>query len=367
MVDGVFALDAATWGVREDHRAGLQALVASPLIVMMVMRFLAVARVLGIPGLGRIAGRLRDAPVTLRAVSWLMLTSAIVHLALAPHHSQEGEAGFAWLFGLDSAALGLGALLAARSRRWRVAAMLLLLANLVVYLGVTGKQPEEIDQLGIATKTVELLALGFLLYPHRTLLETPVRRRRWVGATLGFLFCFTLTGSVLWGVMLNAGQADAATDSGHRQNGEATATNHHTDDPTMVLIGDTRTPPTEEQIAAAAKLAADTRAAIAKYQDLTVALAAGYKPDGAALDFAVHYANKRYEDDDRILDPNRPETLVYSDRRLGPPVLLGVMYALPDFERDAPQPGGSLTVWHLHTKICFGIAPPHFIGISTLR
>jgi hypothetical protein len=131
----------------------------------------------------------------------------------------------------------------------------------------------------------------------------------------------------------------------------------------MAMVGDTETAPTEAQIAAAAKLAADTKAAIAKYADVDVALADGYKSDGAALDFAVHYTNKKYEDDGRILDPNAPETLVYSDTNDGPPILLGAMYAMPDFQRDAPAPGGSLTVWHLHTNICFGPVPPFFIGI----
>jgi len=132
---------------------------------------------------------------------------------------------------------------------------------------------------------------------------------------------------------------------------------------TKTMMGDTETLPTAEQIAAAEKLAIDTKAGMAKYQDINVALADGYKPDGAALECAIHYANKRYEDHGRILDLTAPETLVYSDPSEGPPVLLGAMYSLPAFDRDAPQPGGSLSVWHIHMNICFGPIPPHFIGI----
>lgn len=364
MIESLLAFDAETWGVSNDHIAGLKALLLAPSLVLLLARALHVAGYLKVPGLLRIAARYKATPLTLRAVSWLMTTSALVHLAVLPHHLHEGHTEAAWLFGIDCVLLIGGAAMVLKSRRWRMAAMLLLVANLVFYVGFVGDTKEAVDQLGIATKTIELMALGFLLYPHRRTLDVPIRRRRWVGATAGFLLTFTVTGVLIWGLVLDSASAQPVKDAHSHNQGHA-ATNHHADDPTMMMMGDTETLPTAEQIAAAEKLAVDTKVGIAKYQDIDVALADGYKPDGAALEFAVHYANKKYEDDGKLLDPTAPETLVYSDPREGPPVLLGAMYSLPGFERDAPQPGGSLTVWHIHTNICFGPIPPHFIGITS--
>lgn len=364
MINALFSLDAPTWGVTDDHVPGLKALLLSPFLVLLIVRTLHVAGHLNVPGLARVAARYRAAPLTLRVVTWLMVTSGLVHLALLPHHIQDGETGTAWLFGIDVAVLFGAAFMIPRSRRWRLLAIGVLVGNLGFYLGYTGSHREPVDQLGVATKTLELLALGFLLYPHRRTIDLPIRRRRWVGAATGFLLLFSMTGAAIWGVMLNPAAAESESGASAHTHGDARATtNHHEDDPTMKLVGDTTTPPTQAQSAAAAKLATDTRAAIAKYEDVDVALAEGYKPDGEALDFAVHYTNKKRENDGKILDPDAPETLVYSDTSFGPPVLLGVMYSMPGLQRDAPAPGGSLTVWHLHTNICMSPIPPFFVGV----
>jgi hypothetical protein len=120
--------------------------------------------------------------------------------------------------------------------------------------------------------------------------------------------------------------------------------------------------PTPEEQAAAAKLAADTAAGIAKYADVDVALADGYRPFGVPNATMVHYTNHRYENDGVILDPTRPETLVYAGTPHGP-VLLGAMYSLPGLDRTSPAVGGPRTVWHVHANICVGPLPPFLIGV----
>ena len=121
-------------------------------------------------------------------------------------------------------------------------------------------------------------------------------------------------------------------------------------------VGVTQGEPTPEQQAAAAKLIEDTRAGTARLRDIRVAFDEGYRRNPTADPAApmAHYANPAYAQDDVILDPTRPESLVFSDpdpSRAGDEVLLGVVYKTPPGV-DGPQPGGPLTVWHTHAGAC---------------
>lgn len=104
-----------------------------------------------------------------------------------------------------------------------------------------------------------------------------------------------------------------------------------------------------------------TRTAIARYADPAVAARDGYAEDGiAGLDF--HASNEAYEHDDRVLDPERPESLIYA---MGPhgPILLGAMFQMPGLGEVGPAVGGPLTVWHGHEQVCFSLVPPGLTGI----
>ena len=116
-----------------------------------------------------------------------------------------------------------------------------------------------------------------------------------------------------------------------------------------------------EQVSAARLLLEATRAAIARYADPAVAARDGYAVDGiAGLD--SHASNEAYEHDDRVLDPERPESLVYAMGTHGP-ILLGAMFQMPGFGEVGPAVGGPLTVWHGHEQICFSLVPPGLTGI----
>jgi len=96
---------------------------------------------------------------------------------------------------------------------------------------------------------------------------------------------------------------------------------------------------------------------MARYADLNAALAAGYRIPGAqATGTDVHLENPDYTKDGRVLDPQRPEMLVYSimDDRA---TLLGVVYVMQVAGRAAPEPGGPVTRWHAH-NICVSLLPP---------
>jgi hypothetical protein len=113
---------------------------------------------------------------------------------------------------------------------------------------------------------------------------------------------------------------------------------------------DCTAPPTPEQQQQPDKLAADTKASVVRYEDLSVAKAAGYQPISASWQPIAHYLNPAYQRDDMILDPSRPEALVYANTSKGA-LLLGAMYVMPSPGVAGPQIGGCLTQWHAHSLL----------------
>jgi len=67
----------------------------------------------------------------------------------------------------------------------------------------------------------------------------------------------------------------------------------------------------------------------------------------------THYGNNDFLLDDRFLDPERPEFLMYYDST-GGKKLVGYMFVVP-LDEEGPQVGGPLTIWHYHlwaTPVC---------------
>jgi hypothetical protein len=109
--------------------------------------------------------------------------------------------------------------------------------------------------------------------------------------------------------------------------------------------------PTPEQLGAAARLIADTRLGLARYAHLRDALAAGYAPHGGAREAVKHYFNPAYVTDGRVLDPTRPEGLVYANTDRGP-VLVAAIYLMNRAGEPGRAVGGCLTAWHVHDNLC---------------
>jgi hypothetical protein len=93
-------------------------------------------------------------------------------------------------------------------------------------------------------------------------------------------------------------------------------------------------------------------------------VAAGYAA-GGIRGTSFHADNHRFTEDDRTLDPQRPETLVYAVRDDGTPVLLGAMYQAKGLRTHGPTPGGTLTMWHAHEQVCLGLLPPSLAGATS--
>lgn len=113
-------------------------------------------------------------------------------------------------------------------------------------------------------------------------------------------------------------------------------------------------PVTAEQLAAASTFVARVKAATAKYEDIRVAMADGYfqlTQDLPAI--AAHFMNARYNSDGVLMDPEKPEFLLYTKRLDGTWRLVGAMFTSEKVTPDPPSFFGRLDVWHRHENLCF--------------
>jgi hypothetical protein len=333
--------DLLAAGIAPDHVPALFAALLLPVLVLGYRRLAPITR----------------PPVAVedRVAAWLMGVAAIVHLALPFGHRDEPGRALAFLG--DGAAFGVLALRAAYGRRWRWFGAPLALATLVGYLVVLGTGGEEPDQVGIATAMVELAVLGLSLVPAPTA-GRPRRVARVFGGA-GLVLFTVLFGAITWGLSFAAHAAGhaAAPDAGHdgHEGHEGYAARAQAG---VLMLPVSADAPTAEQQRAAADLAARTRASLARYVDIRAALAAGYRPTLARTGLSVHLADKAAERDGRVLDPDRPELLMYAIAD-GRATLLSAVYTMPRAGQAGPDPGGPLTRWHAHNG-CLTLLPPGF-------
>jgi hypothetical protein len=110
---------------------------------------------------------------------------------------------------------------------------------------------------------------------------------------------------------------------------------------------------TPEQRQAAERLWRDTRAATAAWATPRSARAAGFSLRTARRDVGdtsvhwFHSENHGFLHDKFVLDPARPETLIYANAPGRPLALIGVMFAVARGVHG-PTPGGPITRWHRH-------------------
>jgi hypothetical protein len=285
------------------------------------LRFLAAPRVRWAV---RITQAYDAAPSITKLAATLMLLSGGIHLALVPGH----EGITAVLFVIDGLGFIVLAIAAFLTTWWRRPAVVWLVATIVAYVVWIIAGWESPDQVGIACKLIELIALGLVMR-----LATPTRhtraRRVWRATAFPLMACVTTLGIWVGGL--------AHPDALHAHAG--------------ALLQPVAAVATPEQQGAAARLLADTRASIARYQDPSAAIAAGFKPGPvSSADPLRHFQNAANAN--VILDPNRPQALVYAQTAHGLQ-LIGAMFQMPRAGQWGPDPGGPLTQWHQHEGICF--------------
>ncbi len=278
----------------------------------------------------------RARPPLHRLAAWLIAVSAVVHLGLIGHH--EGVLGALMI--LDGLLLAGVVGLLLTGRRWRLPAAVILGGSLAAWWAVTlaGQAP---DQLALLTKLVEVGALAMVLTP-----TAGARVRGWMASML-VIVLVVVTDAAAW-----AGTFWQASDLGHM--GGASQ-------PGMLMGHAPDRPATPTEIAAANAVWQATATALAPFRDPRIAAANGYQVEGVfGLDF--HAQNEAYQHDGRIMDPARPEHLIYAEGPDGP-VLLGAMFEMPDGAGPGPAVGGPLTVWHAHEHVCFGLLPLGMTGL----
>jgi hypothetical protein len=266
----------------------------------------------------------RATPAMTRLAAGLMLLTGAIHLVLIPSH--EGITGLLFVINaIGFVVLGLAAFL---TSWWRRLAVLWLVATIVAYVVWIIAGWETPDQIGIADKLIELVALGLTVR-----LAPPGRRtwprRIWRAVAYPSVACLATLGIWVGGL--------AHPDALHAHAGAL-----------LQPVAEVATPGQRD---AAARLVSDTRASIARYQDPAAAIAAGFKPGAvSSADPLRHFENKANAN--TILDPNRPQALVYAQTKHGLQ-LIGAMYQMKRAGQWGPDPGGPLTQWHQHEGICF--------------
>jgi hypothetical protein len=357
-------------GIAPEHGLALLAgLLVAPAL-WLAMKWLRSSAAHGDTRAIRWLARYEATTVVDRFAAALLLTTGAVHIALpfgaASHHGSAMSFAF----------LATGVVYVVFARRvftgstWRRPAAWLLAANIVGYLVVAGSGwHEEADQVGIATTTIELIAFGLIVAPERSGLGG-------FASSAGIVTFTLLTGLVIWvGTFAAHDRAHAADDQGavEHDHSPGTPEYHHStkdghgDFVARAQAGTIMRPrsaqaPTPDEAAAAARFAEATKAGVAKYADVNAAIADGYKPDGPALGIERHYKHHTYGKDGAILDPTRPELLVYAEDGERA-ILLGAVYIMDKAGTPGPEIGGPLTRWHAH-NICVTMLPPA-IGLVT--
>lgn len=284
-------------------------------------------------------GGYRRLPAHERFLTWLLLVTAAIHSGLV---LGESEPALELLFALDAVLLLAVTHRLVSGRRYRLPAGLLLAGSISAYaIAVVASEPP--DQAGLATKLVELAALGVVLRPSRQ------TRMRQLAASASTVSLVVFVGLAAW-----TGAFVAANNGGDDHHGAAPMPG------TMVRLHEKRAPTKAERSAARTFYRRAVKT-LAKYRDPAVAGADGFEV-GALAGTDFHAGNPTHTSDGRIFDPTRPESLVYAETSQGP-ALLGAVYEMPSIGRRGPAIGGPLTEWHAHENVCVSLTPPAFSGL----
>jgi hypothetical protein len=271
-----------------------------------------------------------DEPDRLAAV--LIFATASVHLGLVPGHLNTAPVE-AVLFAGDAGVLFALAFATGRWSGWRPAAASLMVVNLLSYGFFVASRLETVDDLGVACKLFELAAFGLAVLPRRR------AGLGWAGAISSVLVLTLAVGSLAWVGVL-------------RDHAGATL------QPASAV-------PTALDQAAAAGFAATVWADIQPYRDVAAARAAGYRASTPTSQPTVHWQNNRLMGaKGPVLDPARPQALVYANTARGP-VLLGAMFELPGTYARGPDFGGAVPGWHSHPNVCLSPVTLDISGLLT--
>ena len=289
----------------------------------------------------------------LAPIEWLLVGllvgSAAIHTGLVIGNDHGYGVGL--LFVVDAALLLVIARRVLRGARAGRLGVAVLLGSIGAYWLAMANEPP--DQLGLATKLCEILALAIIVRPAP---GAGVRRLGSLARGLAICLLVVGTAATSWVGAFRASAAEPGAVAGHNVHSGSVPP------PGTIFPVAPARDATPAERAAATDLLLRTRAALARYADPALAAADGYQVNGlAGIDF--HARNTAYENDGRIFDPAHPEGLVYAVDPNGRPVLFGAVFLMPQIGQPGPTIGGPLTVWHGHEHICFSLTPPALSGL----
>ena len=343
-------------GIAPEHVPALAAALLLVPVVWLTLRLIRGRANRGSARANSLLTRWETATEARRITALLLLTTGVIHLSLPLGH--EGAPALNLMFLASGVAFTALAVKSFGEGNWRFQTSLLLMASNISYLVVSGSGwQEESDQLGIATKLIELTALGLIGIPRFKATHGIRGRLMRPLASTGFVMLVVATGVVIWiGSFVAHSESGEAGDQEHSHDFAARA------QAGVIMRPVTSEEPTHEQEEAAARLAEETKRYTANYVDYGAALADGYVPDGPELGLRRHLKKQAYQRDGLILEPTRPELLVYATDG-HEYLLLGVAYTMENAGDPGPEIGGSLTRWHSH-NICATLLPPGFGLVS---
>ncbi|MGQ0831934.1 MAG: hypothetical protein ACT4OV_09675 [Microthrixaceae bacterium] len=296
------------------------------------------------------------------------LAAGAVHAAAIGTHSEHRQAMVAFTI-VAAIQLGFGALVLARSSR-----VLLALGGLVNLLLLGGFVLAKVDGIwfidGLDTKerlqtadgVAAALAVVIVLAATAALLRLGEGRIAGhpllTGGTAVVVAALAIPGMLTAGTHAHGASAHdthAASDASPAARTEpASAVPPKAYDPTLPIDLSGVPGVTPQQQARAENLLAITILRLPKFADPVTAEAMGFVSIGDGFLGHEHYLNLANMNDDKILDPDYPESLVYDTS--GPTKrLAAAMFMMNpgDTLADVPDVGGKLTQWHVHDNLCF--------------
>lgn len=324
----------------------------------------------------------------LGALGWLAVAGAgslaagAIHAAAIGVHSEHRQAVIAFTV-VAAIQLGWGAI--ALTRPGRLVVTLGAIANAAIFGGwvmakangisfVDGlgeaESPQLADSLAAGLAVVAALAAVAYLFSFRSgsLERSPLL----TGVSAIVIASLAVPAMVSAGSHAHAGGHDegAAAHSDGHDDGTGAAT--HTEasavppkpyDPALPIDLGGVEGVTLQQQAAAENLLAITITRLPQFEDPAVAESMGFVSIGDGFLGHEHYLNAANMNDDKLLDPDYPESLVY-DTSVTPKKLVAAMYMMNpgDTLADVPELGGKLTQWHIHDNLCF--AGPRVAGLT---
>ena len=298
--------------------------------------------------------------------------AAAIHFGFAPMHLQTSTVQGA--FFLTVAWLQLGVALAIIRKPSPLAYRLAIVVNATVIavwimsrtVGING----EVEPFGfpdsLAAALQAFIVIGSFGPLTRRLPQRPLREAT-AGALLG---AFAMAVAGLASVSMVPSLSGHGEGSGHSHGGTEVAgaspaadAGAHAHTPAVAVPYDPELPidlsgtpgVTPKQQADAEDLVARTLVGLPQWTDQKVAEAAGFRSIGDSGTGTEHLVNQAFMDDDTILDPNVPESLVYDVNPDGTKTLAAAMYMLKTGTplAEAPKTGGALMQWHIHNNLCY--------------